>query len=167
MQPDDRQEIPAFQCREDVNTAAAGFHQVVGEPAIEYAEWLEACATNEPSQSDAEKLWTCAQLIRTLASRISQQDAELERLQALYDREKAAHRISVAEAIAEARKAAFIEAAEIADGHASMSGTTIAGKIRAEIGWAPRVTFAEGLERTARWFDGHPALRDRYEAAWP
>lgn len=40
-------------------------------------------------------------------------------------------------------------------------------KIRAEIGWAPRVTFAEGLERTARWFDGHPALRDRYEAAWP
>lgn len=49
------------------------------------------------------------------ADRISQQDAELERLQALYDREKAAHRISVAEAIAEARKAAFIEAAEIAE----------------------------------------------------
>jgi dolichol-phosphate mannosyltransferase len=40
-------------------------------------------------------------------------------------------------------------------------------KIRAELGWAPRVTFAEGLERTARWFDRHPALRDRYEAAWP
>ena len=73
-----------------------------------------------------------AVMLEEAASRLSQQDAELERLQALYDREMAAHRISVDEAIAEARKAAFIEAAEIADGHSSMRGTTIAGKIRAK-----------------------------------
>lgn len=40
-------------------------------------------------------------------------------------------------------------------------------KIRAELGWAPRVTFAEGFERMALWLDRHPELRDRYEAAWP
>lgn len=40
-------------------------------------------------------------------------------------------------------------------------------KIRAELGWAPRVTFAEGFARMAMWLDGHPELRDRYEAAWP
>lgn len=37
---------------------------------------------------------------------------EIERLQALYDREKAARYISIDEAIAEARRQAFIEAAE-------------------------------------------------------
>jgi UDP-glucose 4-epimerase len=42
-----------------------------------------------------------------------------------------------------------------------------ARKIRAELGWAPRVTFAEGFERMATWLDRHPELRDRYEAAWP
>ena len=40
-------------------------------------------------------------------------------------------------------------------------------KIRAELGWAPRVAFAEGFERMAAWLDRHPELRDRYEAAWP
>ena len=54
------------------------------------------------------------------ASVVDQQDAELERLQALYDREKAAHRISVDEATAEARKAAFIEAAEIAENYSEL-----------------------------------------------
>ncbi|SRR5687767_13615975 len=40
-------------------------------------------------------------------------------------------------------------------------------KIRGELGWAPRVTFADGFERMVAWLDGHPELRDRYEAAWP
>ena len=40
-------------------------------------------------------------------------------------------------------------------------------KIRAELGWAPRLTFAEGFERMAMWLERHPELRDRYEAAWP
>ena len=40
-------------------------------------------------------------------------------------------------------------------------------KIRAELGWAPRVSFAEGFERMAIWLERHPDLRDRYEAAWP
>jgi nucleoside-diphosphate-sugar epimerase len=40
-------------------------------------------------------------------------------------------------------------------------------KIRAQLGWTPRVTFAEGFERMAMWLDRHPELRDRYEAAWP
>ena len=40
-------------------------------------------------------------------------------------------------------------------------------KIRADLGWAPRVTFADGFERMATWLEGHPELRARYEAAWP
>ena len=39
-------------------------------------------------------------------------------------------------------------------------------KIRSELGWAPRVTFADGFERTVTWLERHPELRDRYEAAW-
>lgn len=57
-------------------------------------KYLRDCSTNEPYQDDADKLWAAA-------DRISQQDAELERMR----RE-----------LAEARKAAFIEAAEIAEG---------------------------------------------------
>lgn len=40
-------------------------------------------------------------------------------------------------------------------------------KIRAELGWEPRYTFENGFRRMAAWFDEHPELRDRYEAAWP
>ena len=40
-------------------------------------------------------------------------------------------------------------------------------KIRGELGWAPRVTFADGFDRTVAWLNHHPELRDRYEAAWP
>ena len=40
-------------------------------------------------------------------------------------------------------------------------------KIRADLGWAPRVTFADGFERMAIWLERHPELRARYEAAWP
>jgi len=40
-------------------------------------------------------------------------------------------------------------------------------KIRSELGWAPRVTFPDGFERTVTWMERHPELRDRYEAAWP
>jgi dTDP-glucose 4,6-dehydratase len=29
-------------------------------------------------------------------------------------------------------------------------------KIKREIGWAPRVDFAEGLQRTVHWYQGHP-----------
>lgn len=57
-----------------------------------------------------------AVMLEEAAARISQQDAELERWKALYDREKAAHRISVDEATAGAQKAAFIEAAGICTG---------------------------------------------------
>lgn len=38
------------------------------------------------------------------------------------------------------------------------------GKIAALVGWKPRVSFDEGLERTLRWFQERPAgARDRYE----
>ena len=40
-------------------------------------------------------------------------------------------------------------------------------RIRADLGWAPRVTFADGFERMATWLDRHPELRGRYETAWP
>src|SRR5688572_17425950 len=40
-------------------------------------------------------------------------------------------------------------------------------KIRSQLGWAPRVTFADGFERMVAWLGRHPELRDRYEAAWP
>jgi nucleoside-diphosphate-sugar epimerase len=40
-------------------------------------------------------------------------------------------------------------------------------RIRADLGWVPRVTFADGFERMATWLDRHPELRSRYEAAWP
>ena len=40
-------------------------------------------------------------------------------------------------------------------------------KIRADLGWAPRYTFEDGFRQMAGWFDEHPELRGRYEAAWP
>ena len=40
-------------------------------------------------------------------------------------------------------------------------------KIRGELGWAPRVAFADGFERMVAWLERHPELRERYEAAWP
>ena len=40
-------------------------------------------------------------------------------------------------------------------------------KIRSELGWEPRYTFEHGFRQMAAWFDEHPGLRDRYEAAWP
>lgn len=40
-------------------------------------------------------------------------------------------------------------------------------RIRTDLGWVPRVTFADGFERMATWLDRHPELRSRYEAAWP
>jgi dolichol-phosphate mannosyltransferase len=40
-------------------------------------------------------------------------------------------------------------------------------KIRTELGWEPRRTFEDGFAQTVAWFDAHPEVRDRYEAAWP
>jgi len=40
-------------------------------------------------------------------------------------------------------------------------------KIRRELGWTPRYTFEAGFRQMAAWFDAHPELRARYEAAWP
>ncbi|MGH6842773.1 MAG: dTDP-glucose 4,6-dehydratase, partial [Methylocella sp.] len=31
-----------------------------------------------------------------------------------------------------------------------------AGKIKRELGWAPRETFATGLRKTVRWYLDHP-----------
>jgi nucleoside-diphosphate-sugar epimerase len=39
-------------------------------------------------------------------------------------------------------------------------------KIRSELGWEPRYTFEHGFRQMTAWFDEHPELRDRYEAAW-
>ena len=40
-------------------------------------------------------------------------------------------------------------------------------KIRSDLGWEPRYAFENGFRAMAAWFDEHPELRDRYEAAWP
>ena len=36
-----------------------------------------------------------------------------------------------------------------------------AGKARAELGWAPRVAFEDGLEGTVRWYVGNRGWCDR------
>jgi nucleoside-diphosphate-sugar epimerase len=36
-------------------------------------------------------------------------------------------------------------------------------KIRAELGWRPRLTFEDGFLELVRWFDAHPELIDFYE----
>jgi nucleoside-diphosphate-sugar epimerase len=42
-----------------------------------------------------------------------------------------------------------------------------ARKIRGELGWTPRVTFADGFEQMVEWLGRHTELRARYEAARP
>lgn len=38
-----------------------------------------------------------------------------------------------------------------------------ATRVRAELGWQPRVALADGVRRLADWFRAHPAWRERYE----
>jgi UDP-glucose 4-epimerase len=38
-------------------------------------------------------------------------------------------------------------------------------KIRAQLGWSPRFTLADGLASFNTWLAGHPLLRERYQAA--
>jgi dolichol-phosphate mannosyltransferase len=39
-------------------------------------------------------------------------------------------------------------------------------KIRAEVGWTPRCSLVDGLNRFHAWLCAHPALRERYQAAF-
>ena len=42
-----------------------------------------------------------------------------------------------------------------------------ARKVSAALGWSARRTFADGLMEMIAWFTQEPAVRERYEAAWP